>query len=88
MQKLRNDIAQWKGVQNEIAQGIYQGKPEDIPQKPVEVTEYELIQLTGTLWVAGGLVDQPWLHLLLHQVVDEEMKLHNMLKEKANGAQQ
>ncbi len=77
-------ITEYKGVQNEIRLGAFSG---EMPEKPLELREYEFIDQFRTLWVAGGLNDQPWLHLLLYEVVREEMKTHKMLEEKANAIQ-
>ena len=64
------DEALWEyhGQQNERAAGV-KIKPEDRIEKPEALIRYEQAASLGVPYVEGGLMDQPWLWMQEHRVV-------------------
>lgn len=56
----------------------------EIPIKPDELVVYELIQSTGLPLIAGGLVDQPHIWMMMWEVIDGTVKMFDHIERVAD----
>jgi hypothetical protein len=77
------------GQQNEIAAGAASPKPEDRIQKPEPLIRYEMAKSLGVPYVAGGLMDQPYIWMQEHAAIENALEqwasIHAALAQGSGG---
>lgn len=70
MAGLRNILFEYYGQSNEVRLNI-KIKPEDIVEKPEALVRYEQARDLGIPYVAGGLLDQPYIWMQEHGIIKQ-----------------
>lgn len=69
LDELRTTLWNYFGQQNEIQAGS-KPKPDEVIEKPAALVRYEMSKSLGIPYLSGGLMDQPYMWVQEHAVIN------------------